>query len=354
MKKLYFFSFALLAAAGSAQTTLTSAAMPQAGYVYSFASDTAASDLPTFTVSAGSASAQTWNYTTEFANVYGESTSFVAPSSGAGASNFPGATLAAAQPNGTDWVYFEGNTNGFYVDGVYMNFQGSMAAIDFSPNALVMATPSTYGYNNNTVSYATTTLTVSGATYQLRHKGDRTVTADAFGSLTTPTGTYPNTLRVKTYDVNTDSVFIDVFGSWSFFTMFADSGTTYTWYQNTPDAQLMEIELDGNNVVTKAKYLQSFSNGVAQVEKAEAKLSVYPNPVSEGARLTYENKSPGTVTLQMFDMNGRLVADLLKQDQSAGSQHIYLNTSVLRLPQGMYFLRLRNSEGIQTIKVSIH
>lgn len=354
MNKLYFFAFALAAVTGAAQTTLTSAAMPQVGYVYNFASDTAASDLPTFTVSAGSASAQTWNYTMEFANVYGETTSFVAPSSGAGASNFPGATLAAAQPNGTDWVYFEGNTGGFYIDGVYMNFQGSMAAIDFSPNALVMATPSTYGYNDNTISYATTTLTVNGTIYQLRHKGDRTVTADAFGSLTTPTGTYPNTLRVKTYDVNTDSVFINVFGSWSFFTMFSDTASTYTWFQNSPDAQLMEIELDASNTVTKAKYLQSFSNGIAQAQKAEAALSVYPNPVSEGATLSYENKSSGNVTLQMFDMNGRLVADLVNQDQSVGAQQVYLNAGALRLPQGMYFLRLRNNEGTQTIKISVN
>lgn len=355
MKKCYAFVIALISAgAALAQPTITSAAMPQAGFIYNMIADTAAADMPTFTVSAGSASAQTWNYTAEFANVYGEATSFVAASSGTGSTNFPGATLTAAQSNGTDWVYFNGNTNGFYLDGVYMNFQGTMVAIDLAPNALIVATPSTYGYTNNTLSTATFTASMSGNTFQVRHYGDRTVSADAFGTLTIPSGTYPNTLRVKAFEATIDSVFVDIFGSWNFVQLLTDSTTTYTWFQNSQDAQLLQIEMDKANAVTKAQYLQSFSNGIAQIDAQQASLSLYPNPVSEVAHLSYENKTTGPVTLQMYDVDGRLVADFLKQDQAIGKQKIYLNIESLHLPRGIYFLRLRNNEGLQTLKMSVN
>src|SRR6185369_7372181 len=201
MKKLYALTLPLLfSGAALAQTTITAAAMPQIGYVYNMNADTAAPDLPTFTVSAGSASAQTWNYSSMFNIVYGESTAFVAPSTGTGSSSFPNATLAVAQPNGTDWIYFVGNTNGLYVDGIHTVQQGNAVDVDLAPNSLFMATPSTYGFSNNAMSYATFTASISGNTFQIRHSADRTVTADAFGSLTTPTATYPNTLRIKTFE----------------------------------------------------------------------------------------------------------------------------------------------------------
>ena len=123
MKKLYsFLTLALISGSSLlAQTTLTTAAMPQIGYVYNFSVDTAMSDLPTFTVSAGSGTAQNWNYTPMFNNLYGESSAFVTPSSGAGSSNFPSATMAVAQPNGTDWAYFIGNAGGLFIDGAYVS-----------------------------------------------------------------------------------------------------------------------------------------------------------------------------------------------------------------------------------------
>jgi len=357
MKKLYsFLVIALTVSAGkmAAQTTITAAAMPQIGYVYNMMVDTAASDLPTFTVSAGSASAQTWNYSAEFANVYGETIAFVTPSSGAGSSDFPNATMAVQQPNLTDWAYFIGNSGGLYIDGAYVTAQGTQVAIDLAPNALFMATPSTYGFNNNGQSTATFTAVVQGNTFQVRHWQDRTVTADAFGSLTTPIATYPNTLRLKTFEASIDSIFVDVLGSWNFFTSQTDSTTSYMWVQNSPDAQLMQIDMDKAGVVTKAQCLQSFSNGVAQIAEPKAGFNLYPNPATHMTHLTYENKASGAVSLQMFDMSGRKIGDLLNEDQAIGKQKIFINVESMHLPKGLYFLQLKNSDGLQTVKLSVN
>lgn len=357
MKKLYSnlaLTFALAAAVNVvAQPTITSVAVPQPGYTYNMISDTDAVDLPTFTVSAGSASAQTWNYSGQFNNVYGETTSFMTPSSGAGSSSFPNATVAVPQPNGTDWVYFVGNSSGFYIDGAHVVQQGAAVDVDYVPNAVFMATPSTYGYNNHLISYATFTATVSGQTVQVRHSSDRTLTGDAFGSLTTPTATYNNTLRLKTYEKTIDSVFFNVLGTWSFFTSQVDSTWTYAWLQNSADAQLMQIDINASGAVTKAQYLQSFSNGVAQINLGKGGFKVYPNPATNMAYLSYENKSTGPVTLQMYDMSGRLVGDLLNENQPIGAQKVSINVESMHLPKGVYFLRLMSNDGLQTIRLSV-
>ncbi len=357
MKKIYSLTLVLMIGLGSkalAQTTLTTAAIPQVGYVYNMAVDTVPSDLLTFTVSAGSAIAQTWNYTVEFANIYGESTSFVAPSNGAGAANFPTATMAAAQPNGTDWIYFIGNSGGLYIDGAHVVLQGSPVDADYMPNALFMATPSTYGYSNNATSFATATTSIGGNTYQIRHKADRTITADAFGALTTPAATYPNTLRIKTYEVSIDSVFANIFGTWNFALLLTDSTTTYTWMQNSQDAQLMQIDMDKTLKVTKAEYLQSFSNGVAQISAPKAGFNLFPNPATNAAYLTYENKTSTTVSLQLVDMSGRLVGNILNEDQPIGPQKVFINVESMHLPKGLYFLQFKNNEGLQTLKLSVN
>lgn len=359
MKKFYsFLTLALTFTGGAlvAQPTLTSAVIPQVGYTYNMISDTDAVDLPTFTVSAGSGTAQTWNYTAEFNIVYGQATSFVAPSSGTGSSNFPNATVAVQQSNLTDWIYFLSNANGFYVDGIYLNQTGGVqAAVDLVPNSLFMpANNATYGFNNNTLSTATFTTTAQGNTFQIRHRADRTVTADAFGSLTTPTATYPTTLRLKTFEASIDSIFIDVFGSWTLFSRQTDSSTAYMWAQNSNDALVMQIDLDKANNVTKASYLQSFSFGIAQIDQNDKGYNLFPNPSNGVSYLTYTNESSGNVSLQVFDMNGRLVGNLLNEDQAIGKQKIRINVESLHLPKGLYFLQLKNSTGTQNIKLSVN
>ena len=222
------------------------------------------------------------------------------------------------------------------------------------PNATVVPTPFTYGNSNNAINLATFTATVSGNTFQIRHSADRTITADAYGSLTTPVATYPNTLRIKTFEASIDSIFINVLGTWNFVQRQTDSTTNYTWMQNTPDAQLMQIDQDKAGAVTKAQYLQSFSSGVAPVAQPGAAFNLYPNPSNGMTYLTYENKVSGPVTLQMFDVSGRLIGNLLNQEQGVGKQKVFINVESMHLPKGLYFLHLNTNNTLQTIKLSVN
>lgn len=66
----------------------------------------------------------------------------------------------------------------------------------------------------------------------------------------------------------------------------------------------------------------------------------YPNPFNPSTTISYEVASAGKVLLELFDAQGRKVATLLNQSQSAGVHTYSLSASQLSLASGVYFYRL--------------
>ncbi|HTA63492.1 MAG TPA: T9SS type A sorting domain-containing protein [Bacteroidia bacterium] len=334
-----------------AQTTITTAVLPQVGYTYNMAADTNHLDVPTFTVSAGSATAQTWDYSTLFANTYAAPLSFVTPAGNPGASSFPNSTLAADQGGGT-WAYLKTGASGLLVDGanavIPTGTTSTTAIVDYVPDEILIPTPFTLNSAVTNVYAATFTVTTSGVTATVHHRAHRTITADAFGSLKTPAGTYANTLRIKTYEITSDSIF--VFGA-NYQDQY-DTTTTYNWAQNTADARLMEIDFNKKGAVTKASYLQSFTNAINDIKHFELATNLYPNPASTFAILAYENESSAKVSASIFDVTGRQVATLLNnQQQAAGKQTLAID--VVNLPQGLYMVQLTVNGATKTLKLNV-
>ncbi|HXD92989.1 MAG TPA: T9SS type A sorting domain-containing protein [Bacteroidia bacterium] len=332
-----------------AQTTITSTVMPTVGYTYNFAADTLPADMPTFTVSAGSGTAQNWDYSSIFANTYAAPMTFVTPAGNPGASSFPNATLAADEGGG-NWAYFKTGASGLVIDGVDAMIQGSAAVIDYTPDEMIIPTPFTYSNTVNNVYGSTFNVTVGGFPATVHHRANRTITADAFGTLKTPAGTYSNVLRIKTYEITSDSAFVlgsDQYNQY-------DTTTTYNWVQNTPDALLMEIDINKAGAVTSAKYLQTFSNGINVVKHAEFVTNLYPNPTSTLAYLAYENETATKVSASIFDVMGRQVATLLNnQEQAAGKQTLAIDVTNLQLPQGLYMIQLTVNGATKTLKLNV-
>jgi len=354
MNKLYV-SLSIVAAfaisnKGLAQTTITSTVMPQVGYTYDFSADTLPADMPAFLpISAGSGTAQTWDYSQTFANTYAAPMSFVTPTGNPGASSFPNATLASDQGGG-NWAYFKTGSSGLVIDGVNANIQGTAAQLDFTPDEIVIPTPFTLnGIVNNTYS-ATTNVTVSGFPATVNHRANRTITADAFGTLITPVATYSNVLRIKTYEITSDTAF--VFGTAAYEAY--DTTTTYNWVQNTTDALVMEIDINHSGAVTSAKYLQNFSNGINVVKHAEFATNLYPNPASSISYLSYENTTASKVDVSIFDVTGRLITKLVSnQQQTAGIQIMPIDITSMQLPHGLYMVQLTINGATKTLKLNV-
>lgn len=65
---------------------------------------------------------------------------------------------------------------------------------------------------------------------------------------------------------------------------------------------------------------------------------VYPNPFNSSAMVTFRMNAPGAVDLMLFDMTGRLVRTITRDEFAAGEHRVPL--SAAGLPSGIYFLRL--------------
>ncbi len=359
MKKLYIslslVTSMLLANKSTAQITLSSTYLPQAGYTYNMVADTTPADLPTFTVSAGSASAQTWDYTAGFNTVYSNAMAFVAPAGNPGAASFPSANVAINRGGGT-WGYLTTGANGLYLIGADVTTSGVTVDIPFSPSAPQIPVPFTQGNTTGIVAYSgTASATFQGLPIIISHRGARIVTADAFGMITTPTATYSNTLRVKTYEITSDSIFLNLgFGSPQFQQAIYDTTTNYSWYQNSPDALVMSVDQKTSGATSKVQYLQTFSNAVNTIKHIELATNLYPNPASTLTYLSYENATSAKVSANIFDVTGKQVAAILNnQQQAAGKQTLTIDVNNLQLAQGLYMVQLTINGATKTLKLNV-
>jgi hypothetical protein len=64
---------------------------------------------------------------------------------------------------------------------------------------------------------------------------------------------------------------------------------------------------------------------------------IYPNPVSNGLLNIAMEGLPGTSTIRILDMGGKVILEL----QSSNEANIQMNLDV---PSGVYFMQVRNGE----------
>ncbi len=78
---------------------------------------------------------------------------------------------------------------------------------------------------------------------------------------------------------------------------------------------------------------------------------VYPNPFNSMLKIDFDIVDPGQVSLQIFDLTGRLVASLIDENLVAGSHSAAWNGT--HVTSGLYFVRLQSGEKIQTVKTAL-
>jgi hypothetical protein len=75
-----------------------------------------------------------------------------------------------------------------------------------------------------------------------------------------------------------------------------------------------------------------------------SKFSVFPNPTSERMRLSYALKETKTVSIDLYDITGKMMKVLISESQKPG---LYEKTISLQdIEKGIYFVRI-NSEGVK-------
>lgn len=77
----------------------------------------------------------------------------------------------------------------------------------------------------------------------------------------------------------------------------------------------------------------------------------YPNPFSSTTQVSFELLKPMSVSLKVYNMNGREIMQLLNGNLFAGKQMIQLNAD--KLQAGVYYVTMRTKEFTKTIQILV-
>ena len=75
----------------------------------------------------------------------------------------------------------------------------------------------------------------------------------------------------------------------------------------------------------------------------------YPNPFNPTTNIRFQIPESGMVTLKVYNILGKEVATLVKEERSAGSYEVEFDAS--SLPSGVYFYQLKAGSFIKTNKM---
>lgn len=77
----------------------------------------------------------------------------------------------------------------------------------------------------------------------------------------------------------------------------------------------------------------------------------YPNPFNPATQINYSIANAGLVTLRVYDVLGRQVAELINRYQDAGSYNVNFNAS--KLTSGIYFYKIESGSFVQVKKMML-
>lgn len=319
------FCFGVLSA--SAQITITTADVATASKIIYQETDT----LPAVSIGTALATSQNWDMSLLKTGTK-DTLSFLNANWVPNAA-FPTANLAMKQGSQDNYAYMLNSATGLFIVGnaVIADFGSGPKPLKQinSPYEQLMAFPATYStsFINN---FITTTpsfyININPGVQIDSARGKsvvaKTVIVDAWGSLTTPLGTY-NVIRSKETKVNHDTidVYVPLFGGWQLGAQkAADSVVTYTWWANGIGFPIVSATMDSTGAVKSVQWLQSLPvTGINELASS-VNVNVFPNPAENELNITIDGSK--TESVQIVDITGRLI-----NTYAVENNHVVINTS---------------------------
>jgi hypothetical protein len=90
--------------------------------------------------------------------------------------------------------------------------------------------------------------------------------------------------------------------------------------------------------------------------KDALKAQATPNPLNPTTVLSFTTAQDGRISVTVFDMQGRVVRKLMNEFRVAGQQTLPWdgrNDAYVKVPSGVYFLRIQAPEGFVTRRVAV-
>lgn len=213
---------------------------------------------------------QTWNFGAITTNTTGfNSTYTVTTVPSSITAQYPSANVVLKGTYGGN-VYKTSNAS-LQLYGVYDAMSPNNSLVNQNPMDMIH-----YPFTFNNTFTDTYSGTQGPAGFQQVTKGTATITADGYGTLTLPGGTFSNVLRVHAHSIGKDS------SSAANQTNFIKD--EYWWFlPNNHYPILQNITTDyGGSIIKDLVMLNTISVGIHEIASAVKSVNVYPNPANGG------------------------------------------------------------------------
>ncbi len=346
MKKLLPILLALVWYSSTAQITIYQQDLPQPGDTFKLYVD----KTPTVSLGNASASSQIWNFlalgndSTKWAP-YGITANLPFAASFPASNSYtygpamlyggPGAPSPGAGVGYTMWAV---NSTGMWVVGHRSNYDGhGDKNIFINPLEMLMPVPCTYPFNQTYDSKWEVTIGYVPTNFDTlyRSRTHKTITCDAWGSMTTPLGSFSNVIRVHEYSVTTDSAFAFI-GSTTYYSMLfkKDTSNKYLFWAPNERHPVAIAYCSNSGVLQRIEYVSWAHLNVPEIANSEFSVSLFPNPVSDYITIKVsENLKNKNYALRIFDVSGKeLYNQICKSDENT--------ISVKGFDKGLYFVEI--------------
>lgn len=274
----------------------------------------------------------TVNYSNVTTNGDPASSSFVTASSTPYTSSFPSAEIATptvSSQGATSYAYYRLNNNVMEMLGV----ANAQYTLIYNNPQEVYHYP--VNYNDSFADVFTGNYSVNGV--DVNRYGQTYVKADAWGNITTPTGTFPY-LRVKIEQGIWDSMYM----SGSLINISYQYVVSYNYYTNTrKNAVFAYGEVStGSGDFSYANYDVTPSSGLAGFNSPDL-ASFYPNPVSGNkVHFAVQKAASSAVTASVYDITGKLIKLVTFNELNSNTE---LEMDLGDIEKGMYLITVTSA-----------
>jgi hypothetical protein len=240
--------------------------------------------------------------------------------------DFPGSTLTSRNTS-TPAIssYFTPSSAGIAFNGAY-----NTVSMTYTNPEDLFRYPFTF--NSTFKDTFASVFTTGGYTY--RRGGTVTVTADAYGTLRLPYGTFPNALRVKTTELYDDSTTVGGAPyAWHYNTV------AYAWYVPGYHVELLNITRTYRNTVlisTNSYYTLQTPVGIPPICTVAGSVQLFPNPATNDCIIRNDAGFEDGSWVSITGIDGREVARYPLQGTSVTFQ-------VGQLAPGLYHCHINNA-----------
>ena len=140
---------------------------------------------------------------------------------------------------------------------------------------------------------------------------------------------------VESNDEDEDAICDDVDPCYGF-DNWVDEDGCITYNDTDEDGQCDDMQLSSDNVYIPETY--SISNA-------------YPNPFNPSTNFQYEIPDNAMVNIQIYDLNGRMIEQLVSSHHSPGVYNISWNAS--KFSSGIYILLMKSNDFLHSQKISL-